>query len=335
MTVWHGKTRVPLAFAIGALITTAVLAQVPTVGGTWETLAPMPDRRTEVSVTTDGERLFVLGGFTPRLVGASAPLPVYSYDPATDTWSRLTDLPDGVNHASLVYLDGSLYVVGGYRRATFRPVDRLMIYGLAGGEWREGPPLPTARGALAVAVLDGRIHAIGGELTNGNNTGVHEIYDPVTNSWTSAAPMPTVRNHHAAATVGNEIIVIAGRNGQTSTMTVNEIYGASTDTWRTGTDVPTGRSGVAAVSLGRFVYLFGGEQFTVQTGTFDEAERYDPAANSWARLPNMPTARHGLGAAVVDGLIYVISGGPTAGFAFSDLNERLTPDTANQHRDQQ
>ena len=99
----------------------------------------------------------------------------------------------------------------------------------------------------------------------------------------------------------------------------------STDTWRTGTDVPTGRSGVAAVSLGRFVYLFGGEQFTVQTGTFDEAERYDPAANSWARLPNMPTARHGLGAAVVDGLIYVISGGPTAGFAFSDLNERLTP----------
>ena len=159
-TVWHGKTRVPLAFAIGALITTAVLAQVPTVGGTWETLAPMPDRRTEVSVTTDGEACSVLGGFTPRLVGASAPLPVYSYDPATDTWSRLTDLPDGVSHAGLVYLDGSLYVVGGYRRATFRPVDRLMIYGLAGGEWREGPPLPTARGALAVAVLDGRIHAM-------------------------------------------------------------------------------------------------------------------------------------------------------------------------------
>jgi hypothetical protein len=39
----------------------------------------------------------------------------------------------------------------------------------------------------------------------------------------------------------------------------------------------------------------------------------------------MPTARHGLGAAVVDGRLYVISGGPTPGGSFSQINEIFTP----------
>jgi len=39
----------------------------------------------------------------------------------------------------------------------------------------------------------------------------------------------------------------------------------------------------------------------------------------------MPTARHGLGSAVVQGRIYVISGGPTPGGSFSDLNEVFIP----------
>jgi hypothetical protein len=56
-----------------------------------------------------------------------------------------------------------------------------------------------------------------------------------------------------------------------------------------------------------------------------EAERYDPRADAWEALPAMPTARHGLGAAALDEAIYVIAGGPEAGFAFSDRNERLVP----------
>jgi N-acetylneuraminic acid mutarotase len=125
--------------------------------------------------------------------------------------------------------------------------------------------------------------------------------------------------------VGTAIIVLGGRNGRTSTMTTNEIYDTATGQWRQGADVPTGRSGVAAVSLGGYVYFFGGEQFDRGQSTFDEAERYDPTADQWARLPDMPTPRHGLAAAAIGGQIYVVSGGPEAGFAFSDIVERLTP----------
>jgi len=47
------------------------------------------------------------------------------------------------------------------------------------------------------------------------------------------------------------------------------------------------------------------------------------AADAWRAFPPMPTGRHGLGAAAAGGRIYVLSGGPTPGFSFSDLNEVL------------
>jgi N-acetylneuraminic acid mutarotase len=77
----------------------------------------------------------------------------------------------------------------------------------------------------------------------------------------------------------------------------------------------------AAVVEGK-IYVFGGEG---AAGTFNENEAYDPARDIWQRLTPMPTARHGLGSAVVQGRIYVISGGPTPGGSFSDVNEVFTP----------
>ena len=317
-----------VATATGVVLLTlsvsASNSQDSVVGG-WAILAPLPDSRTEVSATSDGTSIFVLGGFGLSGGGVVAPRAVYQYRPSSDSWTRLTDLPVGVNHTGLAHIDGSLFVIGGFRGTTFRATDRVMIFDLDEERWREGSPMPTARGALAVAVVDGSIHAIGGELANGTDTGAHEIYDPALDQWTTAATMPSPRNHHAAAVVGNDIIVVAGRDRVTTTLTTTEIYNVTTGIWRTGSAVPTGRSGVAAVSFGGSVYLFGGEQFTNRTGTFNNVERYDPALDRWSIEAAMPTARHGLGAAAVGPHIFVISGGPEAGFAFSSVNERFSP----------
>jgi N-acetylneuraminic acid mutarotase len=302
-------------------------ADVLSVGGEWTRRAPLPDERTEVSATTDGTRIFLAGGFVRAGERrADAPRTVYAYDPAADDWSHVTDLPEGVNHAGLVHLDGRLYVVGGYRENTFEPIDTLRIFDLASQEWSTGSPLPTPRGAHATAVLEGRIHAVGGRTHGRVDVGAHEAYDPETDRWVRLAPLPTPRNHHAAAAIDGLIVVLAGRDDDSFELTVNEIYDPTTDAWRTGAPVPTGRSGVAVAVLGPHVYLFGGETFQPRRRTFDEAERYDPRADAWEALPAMPTARHGLGAAALGDAIYVISGGPDAGFAFSDRNERLVPE---------
>jgi hypothetical protein len=74
-------------------------------------------------------------------------------------------------------LGGKLYVIGGFVEG-WTPTDEVQEYDPAIGRWRALPALPTPRGALAAAVLDGRIHAIGGIGWPGRNTPAHEVYDP-------------------------------------------------------------------------------------------------------------------------------------------------------------
>jgi len=295
------------------------------IGGDWTTATPLPDKRAEVSVTTDGERIYLLGGFGLSIEGrASAPRAVYGYDPDEDGWLHITDLPEGVNHAGLANFEGSLYIVGGFRESSFDAIDNLRIYDLDRHIWRDGPPMPTARGALAVAVHDGRLHAMGGTDENSENSGAHEIFDMASETWTVAAALPIPRNHFGAASVDGKIVVLGGRDETSAKLTHNHIYDNATGEWREGAPLPTGRSGVAAVELDGYVYLFGGETFDPGS-TFDDTERYRPASDRWEVLPQMPTPRHGLGAAVLNGRIHVISGGPEAGLSVSNVHEVLTP----------
>jgi len=311
----------------------------------WSTMAPLPEARTEVSVTSDGERIYLAGGFVPpENEDADERPPVgeelWVFDPAADAWESLGPIPAGTHHAGFVHINGRLYIVGGYRDNTFDPVGQVWIYDISAGTWSEGAPMPTPRGALAYAVLDGRIHTVGGTVEdkealdhNAHNTdspdasvGTHEVYDPATDSWERLAPMPTARNHHAAGVAVGRLYVTAGRAGDDFTMTVTEAYDPIADRWEEAPPLPTGRSGVAAAAWDSRIYVFGGETFDPgMERTFDDAEVYDPRTNRWDALEPMPTARHGLGAGVVNGMIYVVSGGPEPGFSFGSANERYVP----------
>jgi hypothetical protein len=315
------------------------VADAATFDPVWTTRAPLPDRRTEVSVATDGRFIYLAGGFAPADDRrASAPRAMHAYDPGTDRWSTPTSIPEGVNHAGFVHHDGRLYIVGGFREETFEPVGAVRIYDLATGQWRDGAPMPTPRGAMAVVVLEGRIHAMGGNAADAaaladhehgvghdhSSVGTHEVYDPATDRWSRRAPMPTARNHHGAGVLDGRIHVVAGRVGRDFEMRTHEVYHPELDLWTTAPLLATGRSGVAVVVREGALYVFGGETFTEPARTFDEAERYDPVSRTWLALPPMPTARHGLGAAVVGDEIHVLSGGPDPGFAFSAVHEVLT-----------
>lgn len=303
---------------------------------TWETRAAVPEARTEVSVATDGTVIYLIGGFRAEAGGQpTAPRTMYVYQVAEDRWTAAGDIPEGVNHAGFAFVGGKLYLIGGFGGNSFNPTGALRIYDPASQTWSDGAPMLTPRGALAVAVLDGKIHAIGGNAAQPGlpahehgtpqedlSVATHEVYDPATNTWTRLTPMPTPRNHLGAATLTGRIHAIGGRVGGEMELTTHEIFDPVTGAWITGPALPTGRSGIAVVALDRRAYVFGGE---TSSKTFDEAERFDPAANRWERLPPMPTARHGLGAAAVGNAIHVISGGPQPGFAFGTANERLVP----------
>jgi N-acetylneuraminic acid mutarotase len=312
------------------LTTSGLMLAAASQTGTWATASPALTKRTEVAAAALDGKIYVAGGFSKPNLQNVLKLAISSdvevYDPASDSWSTTTPLPEGRHHAGMVSLDGFLYVIGGFTKAflsIWHAVPTVYRYDPSTKEWRELAPMPTARGALGVTVYQDRIYAIGG-YDGKNNSAAVEIFNPETNMWSAAASMPTPRDHLAVATVGSRIYAIGGRPelDYHQNMSIVEEYDPHTNQWQSRASMPTARSGITAGVIDNWIYVIGGES---GEGTFARNEAFNPAEDQWQTMAPMPTARHGLGSAVINKRLYAISGGPTPGGSFSRVNEVFTP----------
>jgi N-acetylneuraminic acid mutarotase len=294
--------------------------------GAWSTKAELPTPRTELSVAALGGRIYAAGGFT---ASGEATDVVEVYDPRADAWGRSLPLPVALHHTGLASARGRLYVVGGYTSGG-NASDGVWSWAVDEERWREEPRLPTARGALAVAVVEAAdttmIHAAGGATAFGGDSprlsGAHEALDVESGEWGALAPLPAPRDHLAAASADGKLHVVGGRLLSLATNQSRlDVFDPRQGRWSSGADLPTARGGLAAAAAGGRVCVFGGEE---PSGTFDAAECLDVASGRWSAVDPLPTARHGLGAAAVDGRLYVVGGGPTPGLSTSGANEALT-----------
>jgi len=322
------------SFIFVAILSLALIPINPVLAditkGIWTIAAPAPTQRTEVAAAAIEGKIYVVGGFNKPSVQNALKFAISNdaevYDTASDSWSVTTPLPERRHHAGIASLNGLLYIMGGFTKSfmsIWHAIPTVYQYNPATKEWLELAPMPTARGALGVAIYQNRLYAIGG-YDGKYNSGAVEIFDPQTNTWSFGAPMPTPRDHLAAVTSGNRIYAIGGRPelDYHRNMGVVEEYDPHTNQWRPRANLPTPRSGITAGAINEWIYVIGGES---GDGTFTTNEAYHPATDQWQTMTPMPTARHGLGSAVVDGRLYVISGGPTPGGSFSQVNEVFTP----------
>ena len=68
----------------------------------------------------------------------------------------------------------------------------------------------TARSDHGVAMLDGKLYAVGG--FDGGRLSSVERYDPATSAWEAVAPMATARLAHAMAVVDGKLYAMGGNN---------------------------------------------------------------------------------------------------------------------------
>jgi N-acetylneuraminic acid mutarotase len=174
--------------------------------------------------------------------------------------------------------------------------------------WVEKAPMPTARGYLDAAVVNGKIYAIGG----GGPIGTNEEYDPATDMWTTKSPMPTSEQSFAIAVFQDKIYCIGGLPyGNTG---LNQVYDPATDTWTTKTPLPTARYGLQANVVDGKIYLMGGvklnEDYNQGFRLLNITEVYDPSSDTWTTKSPMPNPA-GYVSAVINDEIYVIGPGLT------------------------
>jgi N-acetylneuraminic acid mutarotase len=156
-----------------------------------------------------------------------------------------------------------------------------------------------ARSGVGVAVVNGKIYAIGG-AGKGGFRAFNEEYDPATDTWTFKASMPTPRSSFGIAVYQNKIYCMGGYIPEDATG-VNEVYDPATDTWETKAPMPTARLNLQASIVNGKIYLIGGNS----NGTLNEV--YDPVNDTWLTKASIPTAVSSYASAVVDNKIYVIT----------------------------
>lgn len=287
-------------------------------------LTPCPIEADQMGFETLGSLIYYVGGrqTTPNIHSAKT----YSYNPATDTWTQLADIPnaDGLQSPILRAVGTKLYCIGGYNSQIVpgnvgnggQIYNTVYEYDPGTNAWVTKTPKPTPVEDFGSAVISDKIYCYGG-LTIGTSevpVKVLEIYDPATDTWDATkADMPAVKwsgdfgeAYNGKAYAISSAVSFVGYPNLTAVNTVYE-YDPVGNAWATKAvaTVPTCYKEV--VALGTKLYVVSGSY--TNTATYSATiYSFDPAGNSWAAEVVPPYTTGGAGLAVYDGNIYMVGG---------------------------
>jgi Kelch motif len=156
------------------------------VQGRWQPRAPLPIPRTEMAwAVAYRTRVHLVGGYAEQRVDRPYH---HAYDPATDQWQALAQLPRGANHVGVATLGERLYAFGGFVEQNRMPHDEAFAFD--GEKWTRIRRLPEACGAMACIASGQRIHLIGGAIGSDWRRSIdwHLVYDPAIDRYERRQP---------------------------------------------------------------------------------------------------------------------------------------------------
>ncbi len=252
-------------------------------------ITPSPIPRFEAAAAVVGEKLYLLGGFhTPDLKVSSR---CDVYDPMSDSWTRLADLPLPVTHAGVTVANGEVWVAGGF--AGDHPgaaTAEVWRYDVENNAWTRGPSLPEPRGSGALVEFDGELHFFGGVKadrdTDAADHWVLRLEDR--GEWQPRAPMLKARNHLSGDALNGKIHAVGGQYRHDFApldIDLHEAYDPATGSWSRLAPLLRPRS---HCEPGTFVHegliiIAGGRSNQAQV--LYDIDAYDEVSDRWRSLP--------------------------------------------------
>jgi N-acetylneuraminic acid mutarotase len=279
----------------------------------WSAAALLASKRATGSGAAAGGQLYVFGGFYDS--AAHATTEGDRYDPGTNAWSLLADLPQPITHAGVAVDGGAVYLAGGFVGDGLSQVTgRVLRYDTAADTWSDLPPLPEARGAGALVRLGRQLHFFGGLDAALTDRGDHWVFDlDAGTGWTDAAPLPNPRNHLGYADLGGLAYAVGGQHllDETSANQAEvDAYDPGSDSWTVVAPlpVPTGHIHTSTFVLNGRLVIAGGETNGGQY--LADVREYDPAGNTWVALPALSLPLQAAAVKTLAGQLVVAGGQP-------------------------
>jgi Kelch motif len=300
--------------------------------GAWRAEPELPALRDEPRAVAVGDTIYLAGGVVESGSDTIAVDRFEAYDTRTRHYRRLPRLPQALNHIGIAAHAGQIYVAGGFEGGVNDPVstDRAWRYDVGSRRWEEIAPLPSPRGAHGLAVVGGKMYAIGGRVERGGRPGFAidrvDAYDFATGRWSERAAMPHPRDHAGVAVYRGEIYVLGGRPGRANAYRFFDRYDPAADRWQRLPDYPLPVSGTGLAAVGTRLVAAGGED-PGRGRLIGRSYAYDPGRRAWEPLPSMPRPKHGFGVTAVDGRFWAFGGAECYGFKPSRSVDSLDPRT--------
>ena len=283
----------------------------------WTTMAASPIWRCEAQKGVVSGKLYVFGGFIEGMTGAVTRSDVY--DPATDRWTRLADLPTRLTHGATAVDGTKIYIAGGWvswgvlGQQDYGTRD-VWVYDVATNSYAKGPSLPEPRGAGAMVKIDRTLHFLGGTDPARVDRTEHWVLDLDNQSagWVASVPVPVGRNHVAAVVVDSHIFFMGGQTGPDDLTGAQDsfyVWHPAWSQWRRLADLPLARSHhneATLVHRGRIITIGG-----TTNGKQDlrDVAAFDLRTGTWTALTPLPAGRYTGLAMIVDDVIYYATGG--------------------------
>jgi N-acetylneuraminic acid mutarotase len=169
----------------------------------WMDLPGLHDPRAAGAAAVVGDKIVVVGGQADKKLVTTTEV----FDGSA--WSVGAAMPMPREHMAAATDERYLYAVGGRALSSDKNLAALERYDPEKDQWTRLKEMPTARGGLGAAVVDGRLVTVGGEHPTGV-FGTVEAYDIASNTWSTLAELETPRHGLAVAAVGNSLYAIGG-----------------------------------------------------------------------------------------------------------------------------
>lgn len=297
--------------------TTKPDAGLPSTTISWSTKASNPLKRAEAGGGVVNGKLYVLGGLyldTDGDILATRRADVYN--PATNRWTRLRDMPEKLTHAQGVVDGNNIWFAGGYVGDHPGPgSSHVWKYNTTNDTWTSIVDLPADRGAGGSALIGRELHFFGGmNETRDEESGDHwslNIDNPNA-QWVRRASLLNPRNHTAGAAVNGVLYALGGQHGQEEEQDAQndiERYDPVANRWTKVADLPAGRSHHASSTfvIGNTLIIVGGE--TGHGQNMRQVTAWNPSTNKFTELTKLPAARSTQVAGVLpDGRIIASTG---------------------------
>jgi N-acetylneuraminic acid mutarotase len=271
LVVLPANTNLAVFGGITTSATSKTIYQIDPVTGIATNIGTMPAAVHDAAGAVIGSNFYVFGGGGATEVASVQQFGFSNSDHMTG--SVIGNLPAKRADSAAVTVNGQVYLVGGFDGKQWLPA---VISTNDGKTFATQAQLNPAVRYPAVAVVNGKLYVIGGELSpnQADATTIQQI-DLQSFAVANLSPLPVGLSHASAATLNDTIYVFGGRSGGHAIDTIS-VLNPTTGQLQVVGHLPTPRSDMGVAVVGQTAYLLGGEGdtakpvntvFTVRLGT--------------------------------------------------------------------